>query len=653
MPNLEHIHASLSNERWGGDEQLCRDGILHILDNVRNSTLWATWVWNSMDEAPTGLLYGARHHLGNYDQCLRSPWLRARPRLRTQYCLAELDMNPQGAKTIIMLADPYAKAEDYYLHTETPLGRSFSYLSLGVCVPASCSRRSAARLARALLRTGFLPRDKMAAVTVRRCHRDGAPAEYSTGYFIFMYSVAALLLVAVCSTYYVSEYPTTAASCSFVNHVARSFCLRRNWGSLMRSDAGAEELACLHGLRFLAATVLVYGHCLAFTLATSASNAIDFERLAIDEPQMSSLGVHFNAHVETFFAMSALLFGKSLATLDLTPGNFVKTVLKRYLRLIVVLAVSVFYLGHVLVHTDDGPLFAPVAAAEQRACRRHGWLALLMLGNYVNTLEMCHPASWYVPCDFHLQVLALALAWGRQRSPRAAAAVAAAVLVVGALSPPLTTYFYDVPAITAYRYGPGTDIRKNKTFHYQYIQTHNRVIAYAAGLLVGYTMAVYKPRDHKLSSRLVSFLGAALCLCVMAGVLALGRLCFVRGLQGGLLASLFVAVDRPLFAAAVLGLILCCTYGDVPVIGGLLSWRAFAPLGRLSYGVYLLHPLMLYQRAAIRAHVTHHLFHALIQALGLVVVSLAASTAVWLLAEAPLLNITQRYLNTKNTLKET
>ncbi|XP_048003245.1 nose resistant to fluoxetine protein 6-like [Leguminivora glycinivorella] len=651
IPNLDHIFDTLSKNEWDADEVACRDNIFNVLENVKNSTLWATWVWNSIDQSPTGIFFGARYQLGNYDQCLRPPWLATHPELRTQYCLAEIEMHKNGVKKIGEGSDPYVRAEDYYVDTTTPYGRSFSYIAHGVCLPAGCPNKSVEKFVKALLGTGYLRAARDAAVSVHHCEEAAAPWKYSTGYYVFAYTFAALLSIAVGSTYYISEYPVTASSNSFVNQFAKSFCLRRNWNTIFKTEK--DELPCLHGIRFLTAFIIAFVHCMAISHGTSISNALDFERMATDRKVLAYLTTHFDVIVDTFFTLSAILAGKSLATMDITkPYSLMKNILKRYIRLVVLLAVSVFYLGYMSKHTDAGPVYPKIAFYEQQTCEKNWLPSLLMIGNYYNTSEMCHPATWYIPCDFHMYVITLLLLYVYRKNPRVGKALAAVILVIGFIMPVITVYVNDLPAVLAYNLQLEVDIRPNSFFRNLYIKTHCRMVPYAIGLAAGYLMSIYKPKDYrKVWSKTVSFLGTYVSLNLMCAVIALGHICYLYGVHGWL-ACVFVAFERILFALAIVGVVIFCTYGQVPLINSFLSWSVFAPFSRLSYGVYVIHIMLLYQTSSMRDNMKHHLFEGLIQAVGLVVFSSLMSLLVWLLVEAPLVNITNPYLDTKASAKE-
>ena len=56
--------------------------------------------------------------------------------------------------------------------------------------------------------------------------------------------------------------------------------------------------------------------------------------------------------------------------------------------------------------------------------------------------------------------------------------------------------------------------------------------------------------------------------------------------------SLFIALSRPLFILAIMGLMLCMTLDKGRMLKGFFSFKFWIPLSRLSYGVYLVFPLI-------------------------------------------------------------
>merc|ERR550532_1359539 len=57
--------------------------------------------------------------------------------------------------------------------------------------------------------------------------------------------------------------------------------------------------------------------------------------------------------------------------------------------------------------------------------------------------------------------------------------------------------------------------------------------------------------------------------------------------------SVFDSVDKVLWGACVAWVIFACATGNGGFINSILAWKAWAPLSRLTYGVYLVHLVVL------------------------------------------------------------
>lgn len=62
--------------------------------------------WDSISSEPEGLLYGNRFHLGNFDECMKAPWYKEHPELRTQYCLTDIVLE-RTDRAVKKAADPF------------------------------------------------------------------------------------------------------------------------------------------------------------------------------------------------------------------------------------------------------------------------------------------------------------------------------------------------------------------------------------------------------------------------------------------------------------------------------------------------------------------------------------------------------------------
>ncbi|GBN86406.1 hypothetical protein AVEN_186751-1 [Araneus ventricosus] len=58
-------------------------------------------------------------------------------------------------------------------------------------------------------------------------------------------------------------------------------------------------------------------------------------------------------------------------------------------------------------------------------------------------------------------------------------------------------------------------------------------------------------------------------------------------------ASFYNALNRVAFALGLGWVIFVCIIGQGGVVNSILSWKAFIPLSRITYGAYLVHPIVM------------------------------------------------------------
>lgn len=84
---------------------------------VRLTNLLMLTEWDSMNINPYGILYGTRYQLGNFDQCLSTPWVSKESTLQSQYCLVDVRLGTKKinktAQALFDPVDPYIPTRDF------------------------------------------------------------------------------------------------------------------------------------------------------------------------------------------------------------------------------------------------------------------------------------------------------------------------------------------------------------------------------------------------------------------------------------------------------------------------------------------------------------------------------------------------------------
>ncbi|KAJ0171668.1 hypothetical protein K1T71_012431 [Dendrolimus kikuchii] len=338
-----YLH-NIESDVWEEDEKACVEATRDMLNSVTNRTLWAAWIWDSM-HYPTGVFYGSRFQMGNYDQCLNPPWLKSHPNLATQYCVVEVQTAGNPRK---MLKDynPYDNVSSY-LQTASKSGRHFNKMFLSLCVSKKCQQKTVEKLSRLWLQGTHFSHPESRDYNLEYC-TDNSTGKYTFGFIAFFGVIATLIIMVVTSTIY--RTINKEKSSSAVGKIAECFDVQRNWNSLFA--VYPDDMPFLNGIRTLTAYNVVVIHISLAAIAANSVNSLDIDE-TIFNSSFGYFSLHMDLVVDTFFVLSSLLLTKNLLGIN-GKGIFLNPI-KRYIRLIGVFAIAVFYTTAVSTYFSSGP----------------------------------------------------------------------------------------------------------------------------------------------------------------------------------------------------------------------------------------------------------------------------------------------------------
>merc|ERR1712151_864122 len=100
--------------------------------------------------------------------------------------------------------------------------------------------------------------------------------------------------------------------------------------------------------------------------------------------------------------------------------------------------------------------------------------------------------------------------------------------------------------------------------------------------------------------------------------------------------AFFITFARPVWALAFGVITSACYYGYLPLCDGALSHWMWQPFVKLTYGAYLLHPVVIRMLAGNMTTYFHYsLSEVLLHALGHCAISFGAAIVMWCLVEKP------------------
>ncbi|CAK1589448.1 unnamed protein product [Parnassius mnemosyne] len=357
---------------------------------------------------------------------------------------------------------------------------------------------------------------------------------------------------------------------------------------------------------------------------------------------------HANVVIDTYFMMSGLLLMKNFKLVAGTSKSPFKMLLKRYFRLIWVFIVTIFISITASPYLYDGPLWFKFAKVEQDLCKKNWWVSLLMLGNYIDSSNSCNLVTWYVPADYHLSAVSAIMYWLYQKNHRSGQYLFGLVTIVSLILPGLNTYLKQLSAVTVFDIETIEDFRRSIIGSPMYVQSHLRAAPYFVGVIAGYIISVYKPTSYRNVISLKYSIPIFITIMVLsATILVMGPAYQFRE-YNVIESSFFAALNRPIWAGLMAAFILLCEYGTLPLITDFLSWSAFVPLSKLSYGIYMCHFFFVMRLTVdLRNPAWYDLFKILQDSMGIVVITYLLSLYISLFIESPLNNLVALVLKIK------
>lgn len=162
-----------------------------------------------------------------------------------------------------------------------------------------------------------------------------------------------------------------------------------------------------------------------------------------------------------------------------------------------------------------------------------------------------------------------------------------------------------------------------------------RLGVYLIGMATGYFLHVTR-NGIKMNKWFVLAMWIAVTATALSVVYG-----FVGPITGGYDPTLnagafYNAVSRPVWAACVSWVIIACVNGYGGPVNGLLSWRFFIPLSRLTYCAYLIHPLIYHYLYNNRDQEVHFsIMNMVVYYLASLMLSLASAYIVSMCVEVP------------------
>ncbi|XP_045156182.2 nose resistant to fluoxetine protein 6-like [Mercenaria mercenaria] len=386
--------------------------------------------------------------------------------------------------------------------------------------------------------------------------------------------------------------------------VCQVFSLTSNGEKVIGTKTAVGPLACLNGIRVLSMWWVILGHSYA-SLASFMDNPT--EALKITQRFTFQPILNGTYSVDSFFFLSGLLVAY-LALKEIREKGRLSWpyyFLHRYWRLTPLYAYVILYYSFLYSYTVFGPnkamMSQPQATAAIDICKTKWWTNLLyinnMYPNYGNLMTTCLGWGWYLANDMQfylilgpIVIITLSL---RGKLKYIGMFLTIILIVLGMVIRGFVVWYYGLVFDDIF-YRPTKHVddplAKNGPL---YGRPYTRYSVYLVGMLTGYILATTNNRIRL--RRLVAIFGW--CSAIATGLSVIYGLYYYNNHPGTHMTlvqtGFYLAIGRTAWGLCLAWVVIACVSGNGGPVKDILSWKVWAPLGRLTYAAYLVHPLVM------------------------------------------------------------
>ncbi|KAH6934090.1 hypothetical protein HPB50_020028 [Hyalomma asiaticum] len=617
----------------------CQVGLLRALRGFINFEPWALRLFDATGKYPSGLLQGSRVDMGAFDECLNTVQRdqQGNVRMRGQYCnllfyVKDSDALMSKIDTMSDLFHPRLLFfKEYFAYKEVPLVR------LGICFTDECSQADLQAIIDSV-------KPPQVIVDVSNCVT-AEPEPWTTtqiGIVVFLGVILVIILTATTVDYVLKIRPKQHLKQCVHLQCLMAFSLTSNTHDLLKvADKARPDqhaLQFLHGIRFLCIIHIVVGHFYTTTADTWSRLVNMF--IASDEwtHMFATAGA---SSVDTFFFLSGFFLCLTAGRARSGPIPFILGIVKRLVRICAPLFFVIMCLC-LLQQFVTGPDSKTFFQKLHDDVANHWWQLLLQIRNfYGNTAWDLLVHTWYLSSDFQLFVVAL-LTLMVFRGHKMA--LVAAFIVLSLLGCAVGTWVVAHYSLYPFLVFPSPIVDMIwKTNDYYYARPYYHAVCFFSGCLTFLLMSDFKERKI---TKLMQVAGW--CVAVSCGLISVfAKFAWYRdpNLTSEAITLFAAFFDRILWSVLLIWITLACSSGRAGFVGRFLSWNAFVPLSKLSFGVYLIHlPFMQLMFHASRERVLWSKFNVITLWFAVLVWSFLLSYLLFIACEAPATKISNLIL---------
>ncbi|KAF8782072.1 O-acyltransferase like protein like [Argiope bruennichi] len=537
-----------------------------------------------------GILSGTLSFLGVYDQCLNISVPHAKNKNEVlyhgKYCTIEAVTPLPPKNKVYMLYDNLEALRNFSGTEVVKFLSSKAYLSyfwryhIGVCIPSGCTEDDLSQLSQ--FASEYLLLDFQAP----HCEIKKEKVEFSRIQVFTIFFCCFLGCLVLLGTWFdIRNKDGNTYYDRIFCRILLCFSLKSNFKRLVSTKTAANSLKCIHGFRFLSITWVVLAHSYFYSGWFSRSFSFLFHTEDMIKEPFGQMIFNGSEAVDSFFFMAGML---------------VCYVTLKYVKL-------------------EGKRFS---------------LKAFLLHRFWRILP-CMMHTWFISCEMQLFLMSLLVLLPMLKSEKIGVAINIFIIVVSAVYTGIITYAKK-PLPTLSVMFPDPEFRSLGLW-YTYGSPISRAGPYFIGFFIGFLILKYP--DIKIPKKILIF---GWCLAIVSS----GTTIFIMAAWFNLRPPtplevlMYATFYKVAYTAGIAWMIFCCVTGHGGFINEFLSWKAWVPLSKLSFLIYLIQPIyqtLFIANFRIPNEFTH--LHFITQFFGYLCISSLLAMILNLLVESPSLQL--------------
>ncbi|XP_045162819.2 uncharacterized protein LOC123527433 [Mercenaria mercenaria] len=430
-----------------------------------------------------------------------------------------------------------------------------------------------------------------------------------------------------------------------VTKLLRSFSIFTNIPSVLSTETKDDDISCLYGIRVITILWIILGNTYLYIAQSLSEVPVAVDMLdSFDLMERFTMQAVMSAPyaTDTFFMISGclisywFLYKCEYNNSDVNIKTWLKFYLGKYWKMTPPYMLVMVTFVYLYMYLGQGPLW-PEDIAVADSCRTDWWKHLLYVNNLVGVdgvepEKQCMAWSWYIAVNMQFYLISPIILSFTAFSWSMGLAITGIVAAAGIIAAGVKESQYPGEMLTSRLDG-------GEYWNNVFIKPWCRVAAYCVGIALGFVIQQW---FHKKMNKIIALVLWMLALSVGILLVYIPYTKYVEDLEPWTTTQMAVyeALGRPVWALCVAWVVYACASDLGGPVADFLSWKGFVPLSRLTYLVFLIHPVLMVLDVYTRRTLVHlNDFEMAYQFIGHVVVNFGAAFFASLAFDMPFRNI--------------